>query len=90
MITHMTYRDSTHSLFFTEWLSLEQYLLKWISKPVTLVVHFETLSEQIRYFFDFSLFYQSVISAQFKLECSEWVVTLYGFDNQPYLLDLAA
>ena len=90
MTACVTYRDSTYALRFIDWNSMERYLLKWISKPVNLVVHFESLTEQSSYFHDFEVFYQSVIGAQRRRGCGEWVIYLYGFDNQPYAVDWAA
>ena len=90
MTACVTYQDNTCSLRFTEWNSMERYLLKWISRPITLVVHFESLTEQTNYFHDFEVFYRSVVGAQRRRECTEWIISLYGFDNQPYVVGWAA
>ena len=90
MMAHVTYQDNTYSTRFTEWNSIERYLLQWISKSVTLVVHFESLAEQTSYFHDLEIFCQCVIRAQCQWNCAEWVINLYGFDNQPYVIKRAA
>ena len=90
MMAHVTYQNNTYSMRFTEWNSMERYLLKWISKPVTLVVHFKSLTEQNSYFHDLEIFSQSVVRAQRQQDRSEWIINLYGFDNQPYRINWAA
>ena len=90
MIIDVTYQHDPTSLHFSEFRSLERYLLQWITKPVHLTVRFECLTEQMSYYPEVHDFIRSVVKAQRSRTGPEWTVSVLGFDQQSHLIDVAA
>lgn len=90
MIVEVTYHNDTTSVQFSEFKSLERYLLQWITKPIHLGVRFVSLTEQLRNFPQIHDFLASAIKAQRARSNSEWSISVLGFDEQSHYIDVAA
>lgn len=90
MVTEITYQHQTTSLNFSECKSLERYLLHWITKPIHLTIRFEHLTEQMNYYSEITDVIRSFVKAQRSQGSLEWMISVYGFDQQTHSIDVAA
>ncbi len=65
-----------------KWKNIEKYFMRWLSYPVSLTVRFESLQEQMAWYYDLVDLVNSSQLAQKNILQASWQVSIYTFDNE--------